>query len=76
MKGMGYHGAMAACLVLGTHGCPTVDLGDTPSEIGAGNPAKGIDYFTSDIEPKYLKLTDTSDIYQPEVAIFVAWFEP
>jgi hypothetical protein len=138
MKGMGYHGAMAACLVLGVPGCPTVDLGDTPSEIGACNPAKGIDYFTSEIEPKYLKLTDTNgcargtnchdhsngvpldrtpgmdvanyracqlalncgnpkssrlltlplagidghgggDIYQPgspEVAIFLAWFEP
>jgi hypothetical protein len=58
MKGMGYRRAMAACLVLGVPGCPTVDLGDTPSEIGACNPAKGIDYFVSDIEPKYLRLGD------------------
>ncbi|MEO8843888.1 MAG: hypothetical protein ABI591_27575 [Kofleriaceae bacterium] len=35
-----------------------MDLGDTPSDIGACNPSKGIDYFISDIEPKYLKLPD------------------
>jgi hypothetical protein len=65
MKGMGYQattaGAMAACLVLGLSGCPTVDLGDTPPDIGACNPMKGIDYFTTDIEPKFYKVQDTAN---------------
>src|SRR5262245_46428931 len=57
---MGHHWASAACCVLALTACPTVDLGDTPSDIGSCNPAKGIDYFKSDIEPKYLQLTDTT----------------
>jgi hypothetical protein len=52
---MGNHWGIAAC-VLALSGCPTVDLGDTPSDIGLCNPAKGIAYFQSDIEPKYFKL--------------------
>jgi hypothetical protein len=58
MKGMGHRLAFAALCVLALPGCPTVDLGDTPSDIGACNPSKGIDYFISDIEPKYIKLQD------------------
>jgi len=35
-------------------GCPTVDLGDTPSEIGLCNPAGGAQYFQDQIWPKYV----------------------
>jgi hypothetical protein len=38
-----------------------VDLGDTPPDIGACNPAGGIDYFVSTIEPTYLKISDTTN---------------
>lgn len=41
-------------------GCPTVDLGDTPTDINLCNPAGGIDYFTAEIYPKYLKGDDTA----------------
>jgi hypothetical protein len=53
---MGNHWALLACSAL--CGCPTVDLGDTPPDIGLCNPTKGIDYFVSTIEPQYLKVTD------------------
>ncbi len=61
MKGMGNHWAFAATgvLALALGGCPTVDLGDTPSDIGSCNPSGGLAYFISDIEPKYFKLSDT-----------------
>lgn len=55
---MVYWRALTTCFALGLAGCPTVDLGDTPAEIAACNPAKGIDYFRSDIQPKFFKLTD------------------
>jgi hypothetical protein len=60
---MGYHWAIAACagIALSASGCPTVDLGDTPPDIGACNPSKGIDFFISDIEPKFFKLPDTAN---------------
>jgi hypothetical protein len=35
-------------------GCPTVDLGDTPSEIGLCNPAGGAQYFQDQIWPNYV----------------------
>ena len=35
-----------------------MDLGDTPSDIGACNPSQGLDYFKAQIEPNYLKLQD------------------
>jgi len=57
---MVYRWALTACSALGIAGCPTVDLGDTPAEISACNPAKGIDYFRSDIEPKFLKISEPS----------------
>jgi hypothetical protein len=59
--GMGNHQAFAVLCALALGACPTVDLGDTPAEIGACNPAKGIDYFKSDIEPKFFKLADTTN---------------
>ncbi len=58
---MGHRWATAAfCALALLAGCPTVDLGDTPSDIGACNPTKGIDYFISNIEPKYLKIDDAT----------------
>ncbi|HEU4730772.1 MAG TPA: hypothetical protein VFT22_22910 [Kofleriaceae bacterium] len=39
-----------ACLT----GCPTVDLGDTPTEIGLCNPAGGLAYFQDQIWPNYV----------------------
>ena len=41
-------------------GCPTVDLGDTPTDINLCNPAGGIDYFKSDIYPKYIRPGDAN----------------
>src|SRR5262249_39475153 len=38
--------------------CPTVDLGDTPSEIGRCNPAGGLDYFQNQIWPNYVVRTN------------------
>jgi hypothetical protein len=35
-------------------GCPTVDLGDTPTEIGLCNPAGGLQYFQDQIWPSYV----------------------
>lgn len=48
----------AAAYALALTACPSVDLGDTPSDISACYPAKGMAYFTSDIEPRYLQLGD------------------
>jgi hypothetical protein len=55
---MSSHWAFAACCVLALSGCPTVDLGDTPPDIGRCNPKKGLAYFQSDIWPKYLAPPD------------------
>jgi hypothetical protein len=35
-------------------GCPTVDLGDTPTEIGLCNPPGGLQYFQDQIWPSYV----------------------
>ncbi|HEY5948179.1 MAG TPA: hypothetical protein VIV40_21935 [Kofleriaceae bacterium] len=42
-------------------GCPTVDLGDNPPDIGLCNPLKGFPYFQNEIVPKYLKLSDAAN---------------
>ena len=39
-------------------GCPTVDLGDTPTEVGLCNPAGGVAYFQAQIWPKVIVRTD------------------
>jgi hypothetical protein len=39
-------------------GCPTVDLGDTPTDIGLCNPAGGVAYFQDQIWPNYVVRTD------------------
>ena len=54
------HWAFACCVVL-LCGCPTVDLGDDPPDIGLCNPSKGLPYFQNEIVPKYLKLSDSAN---------------
>ena len=41
-------------------GCPTVDLGDTPSDIGLCNPPGGIDYFTAELWPNFVRPMDAT----------------
>ena len=36
-------------------GCPTVDLGATPSDIGQCNPKGGLQYFQDQIWPNYIQ---------------------
>jgi hypothetical protein len=49
----------AACVGLTfLAGCPTVDLGDTPTEIGLCNPAGGVQYFQDKIWPQFIVRTD------------------
>lgn len=49
----------AACLGLTLlAGCPTVDLGDTPTEIGLCNPAGGVQYFQDKIWPQFVVRTN------------------
>lgn len=52
---MAIRGAFAACLLV-LAGCPTVDLGDTPPDIGACSPAGGQAYFDAMIWPNYLAI--------------------
>jgi hypothetical protein len=40
--------------LLGLAGCPTVDLGDVPTEIGLCNPSGGLQYFQDQIWPNYV----------------------
>jgi hypothetical protein len=59
---MGNHRSLnagaAACLGLALlAGCPTVDLGDTPTEIGLCNPAGGVQYFQDQIWPNFVVRT-------------------
>lgn len=53
------HKAVAWCTLL-LCGCPTVDLGDDPPEVGLCNPAAGKAYFDAEIVPMFLKLQDTA----------------
>jgi hypothetical protein len=39
-------------------GCPTIDLGDTPTEIGLCNPAGGVQYFQDQIWPNFVIRTN------------------
>jgi hypothetical protein len=61
---MGTSGAFVAASVLALAGCPTVDLGDTPPDIGQCTPAKGMDYFVNDIWPMYLHPSGAKDCGQ------------
>jgi hypothetical protein len=49
--------ALAALLLAG---CPTVDLGDTPSDIGLCNPPGGVAYFTDVIWPEFIRPTNAT----------------
>jgi hypothetical protein len=49
---------LAITLIALTAGCPTVDLGDTPTEIGLCNPAGGLQYFQDQIWPNYVVRSD------------------
>ena len=42
-------------------GCPTVDLGDTPTDINLCNPPGGIDYFKTEIFPNYIRAGDATN---------------
>lgn len=48
-------------IVLLLCGCPVVDLGDDPPEVGLCNPNGGMPYFQSAIVPNYLKLADKTN---------------
>jgi hypothetical protein len=41
-------------------GCPTVDLGDTPSDIGLCNPAAGQQYFQDKVWPEFIRPGDAT----------------
>lgn len=53
-------GASFVVLTLTATGCPTVDLGDTPEDIGLCNPRGGLPYFQSVIWPMYVRPTNTT----------------
>lgn len=58
---MGTRGLFATTVLGGLlAGCPTVDLGDTPTDIGLCNPVKGLDYFETMIWPEFIKPMDTT----------------
>ncbi len=46
--------AVVSASVVALGGCPTVDLGNTPEDVGPCNPAQGEAYFESMIWPTYL----------------------
>src|SRR4051812_35420404 len=54
--GLARLGGVGLCLgVVGlVAGCPTVALGDTPTDSGLCNPAGGLTYFQDQIWPKYV----------------------
>lgn len=60
ITGMGYRaGLIGLTGAIGLlAGCPTVDLGDTPSDINQCNPPGGRAYFDSMIWPSYVRPTD------------------
>jgi len=60
----------SACLAL-LAGCPTVDLGDTPTEIGLCNPAGGEAYFEQQIWPSYV-IRNNADTSCAKVGCHVA----
>ncbi len=44
--------------MLGVAGCPTVDLGDSPQDIGLCNPAGGVEYLRDELWPKFIRPLD------------------
>lgn len=47
--------ASCCALLLTLLGCPTVDLGDTPTDIGLCNPPGGLPYFEAEIWPRFIR---------------------
>lgn len=50
-----------AVTALALAGCPTVDLGDTPSEIGLCNPPGGVEYFEQQIWPMFVERNNATN---------------
>jgi hypothetical protein len=50
-----------AGLLLALSGCPTVELGDTPADIGTCQPNGGVEYFAQTIWPSYLAIATPLD---------------
>jgi hypothetical protein len=62
---MGNRGMPLPFLLLGgalLAGCPTVDLGDTPTDINLCNPAGGRDYFVAEIYPNFIRGDDPGNM--------------
>jgi hypothetical protein len=57
---MGNHRSICVGLLVLT-GCPTVDLGDTPTDINLCNPAGGADYFRDEIYPNFIRAADAAN---------------
>jgi len=49
--------ASGVLLTIMFSGCPGVDLGDTPEDIGLCNPAKGSEFFRDEVYPKFIVST-------------------
>jgi hypothetical protein len=49
------------CLVALLGGCPTVDLGDTPTDINLCNPSGGLDYFVAEVYPNFVRPADATN---------------
>lgn len=50
-------GVSTCALAVALAGCPTVDLGDTPTDIGLCNPPGGVEYFEAEIWPRFIRPT-------------------
>ncbi len=55
------HALGFACLLTGLAGCPTVDLGDTPTDINLCNPPGGREYFDEMVWPEFVRPSDTAN---------------
>jgi hypothetical protein len=56
--GMRVSSLFAACCVIALAGCPVVDLGDDPPDIGRCHPLRGFKWFQDQIWPMYLHPAD------------------
>jgi hypothetical protein len=57
---MGTSRALRVCCLFALAGCPTVDLGEEPPDIGACIPNGGMDYFQNTIWPVVLHPADAT----------------
>jgi hypothetical protein len=49
------YAVVGASALVSLAGCPTVDLGDTPTEVGLCNPNGGVQYFQDHIWPEFIE---------------------